>query len=56
MRRYCRWMEEGYLSSTGECFDIGMTVSDALYRFPDNDEAFAGQTAELGRPEDDMFQ
>ncbi|GAB3383623.1 ADP-ribosylglycohydrolase family protein [Massilia agri] len=44
MRRYCRWMEEGYLSSTGECFDIGMTVSDALQRFLDEDEAFAGST------------
>lgn len=44
MRRYCRWMEEGYLSSTGECFDIGMTVSDALYRFLDDDDAFAGST------------
>ena len=21
--RYCRWLEEGYLSSTGRCFDIG---------------------------------
>lgn len=44
MRRYCRWMEEAYLSSTGECFDIGMTVSDALQRFLDDGEPFAGST------------
>ena len=32
-QRYCRWRDEGYLSSNGRCFDIGMTVSDALRRF-----------------------
>lgn len=26
MDRYLRWYEEGYLSSTGTCFDIGNTV------------------------------
>ncbi|MBV1919738.1 MAG: ADP-ribosylglycohydrolase family protein, partial [Pseudomonadales bacterium] len=30
MNRYCNWWQYGYMSSTGECFDIGMTVSDAL--------------------------
>ena len=30
MRRYVRWRDEGYMSSTGCCFDIGNTVSDAL--------------------------
>jgi ADP-ribosyl-[dinitrogen reductase] hydrolase len=44
MRRYCRWMDEGYLSSTGECFDIGTTVSMALRRFQAGGEAFAGST------------
>jgi len=29
MQRYLRWYREGYLSSTGECFDIGSTVSAA---------------------------
>jgi len=33
MERYCRWYEEGYLSSTGQCFDIGNTVRSALERF-----------------------
>jgi ADP-ribosyl-[dinitrogen reductase] hydrolase len=26
MRRYLRWYRNGYLSSTGTCFDIGGTV------------------------------
>src|SRR5437667_8917555 len=42
MRRYCRWQEDGFLSSTGECFDIGRTVAAALDRFRENGEPFAG--------------
>ncbi len=45
MRRYLRWYREGYLSSTGTCFDIGMTVSAALRRFEQSGEPFAGDTA-----------
>ena len=30
MDRYCRWHEEGYLSSNARFFDIGNTVRDAL--------------------------
>jgi ADP-ribosylglycohydrolase len=33
MNLYRRWYESGYLSSTGECFDIGITVRTALNRF-----------------------
>lgn len=33
MQRYCRWRSEGYMSSTGQCFDIGNTVAQALDRF-----------------------
>jgi ADP-ribosylglycohydrolase len=33
MNLYRRWYETGYLSSTGECFDIGMTVRAALSKF-----------------------
>jgi len=33
MTRYCRWKNEGYLSSNGRCFDIGATVGDALRQF-----------------------
>ena len=30
MDRYCDWYQNGYLSSTGRCFDIGNTVRQAL--------------------------
>lgn len=33
MRRYCRWKNEGYLSSNGAAFDIGNTVRTALQKF-----------------------
>jgi ADP-ribosylglycohydrolase len=33
LRRYVRWYREGYRSSTGTCFDIGITVRQALQRF-----------------------
>jgi ADP-ribosyl-[dinitrogen reductase] hydrolase len=42
MRRYCAWYERGYLSSTGRCFDIGMTVRGALARFRQLGNPFAG--------------
>jgi ADP-ribosyl-[dinitrogen reductase] hydrolase len=42
MERYCRWAEEGYLSSNGRCFDIGRTVSAALRRFRETGEPVSG--------------
>jgi len=33
MQRYLRWLDEGYLSSTGKFFDIGATIRAALERF-----------------------
>ena len=44
MRHYCRWMDEGYLSSTGECFDIGLAVSAALRRFQQTGDPYNGST------------
>ncbi len=44
MERYCRWWREGYLSSTGKCFDIGNTVSHALTKFLDTKNPFCGST------------
>lgn len=32
IRRYRRWMNEGHLSSTGACFDIGNQTRSALTR------------------------
>src|SRR5438874_9670654 len=33
LQLYCRWWQNGYLSSTGRCFDIGNTTSAALERY-----------------------
>ena len=44
MHRYVRWWREGYLSSTGTCFDIGNTVSGALSRFVRHGDPCAGST------------
>lgn len=45
MGRYLNWWHWGYLSSTGECFDIGMTVRDALTRYQETGDPFAGSVA-----------
>ena len=42
MQRYVRWWREGYLSSTGECFDIGITTRGALSRFMQHGDPYAG--------------
>lgn len=44
MARYRNWMEWGYLSSTGSCFDIGMTVRDALNRYAPGADPYCGST------------
>lgn len=44
MDRYVSWWKEGYLSSNGRCFDIGGTVSQALYRYRQNGIPFSGST------------
>ena len=44
MARYCLWVDSGYLSSTGTCFDIGRTVADALAKFRRTGNPFAGST------------
>lgn len=46
MERYCRWASEGYLSSTGRCFDIGNTVSQALRRYRHSKDPLAGSDEE----------
>jgi ADP-ribosylglycohydrolase len=44
LRRYVRWWREGYMSSTGTCFDIGNTTRDALARFERTGEPYCGST------------
>lgn len=45
MERYVRWWREGYLSSTGRCFDIGNTVQAALTAYQASGEPFSGSTS-----------
>ncbi len=47
MRRYARWLREGYLSSIGVCFDIGNTTRSALSRFEEAGDPYAG-SSDLG--------
>lgn len=44
LSRYLRWYREGYLSSTGVCFDIGNTVRQALHRFEHTHAPDCGST------------
>lgn len=42
LERYWRWYREGYMSSTGRCFDIGNTVRRALTTFKETGEPYCG--------------
>jgi ADP-ribosylglycohydrolase len=42
MARYVQWWKNGYFSSTGVCFDIGMTIRGALGRFLRDGNPIAG--------------
>jgi len=44
MERYLRWYRQGHLSSNGRCFDIGMTVRQALGRFERTGEPYSGSS------------
>lgn len=44
MNRYLDWYEHGYLSSTGQCFDIGNTVRQALLQYKLSGNPFSGST------------
>lgn len=44
MGRYLNWWKWGYLSSTGDCFDIGLTVREALAAFQESSNPFSGST------------
>lgn len=44
MNRYVNWWQWGYHSSTGECFDIGMTTAKALQKYLVTGDPFAGST------------
>ena len=44
MTRYVRWASEGYMSSNGRCFDIGIATRGALQRFERSANPLAGST------------
>jgi ADP-ribosyl-[dinitrogen reductase] hydrolase len=44
MNRYVLWLDEGYWSSNGVCFDIGGTTRIALGKFKRTGEPFCGST------------
>ncbi len=44
MERYTRWVGQGYLSSTGTCFDFGRTVARALAKFVRYHDPYSGST------------
>jgi len=44
MGRYLNWWRHGYLSSTGECFDIGNATREALEEYCRTQDPFAGST------------
>ncbi len=47
MDRYVKWYREGYMSSTGHCFDIGGTVCDALEKYETTGKPFSGSADPL---------
>ena len=44
MARYANWYEWGYWSSTGVCFDIGITTKGAIHQFLLTGEALSGSS------------
>ena len=46
MNRYCDWYLNGYMSSNGDCFDIGVTVSTALRAYLKTKDPFSGSIDE----------
>jgi len=46
MKRYLAWYRHGENSSTGRCFDIGITTRTALNRFEQSGDPLSGPTSE----------
>ncbi len=44
LEKYLKWFNEGYNSSTGECFDIGNATKQALYLFENSGQPYCGNT------------
>lgn len=46
LEKYLLWRNQGYCSSNGKCFDIGMTVVEALSNYVRTGNEFSGSTDE----------
>lgn len=44
MEKYLKWYHKGYMSSNGTCFDIGLTVRQALSQFELTQSPYSGST------------
>ncbi len=44
LNRYLLWYREGHLSSTGQCFDIGVTTQRALANYEATKDPYSGPT------------
>lgn len=44
LTKYVRWWQRGYMSATGQCFDVGNTTCIALSRFERTGEPYCGST------------
>lgn len=44
MNRFVNWWRHGYMSATGECFDIGVATEQALARYERSGDPYAGST------------
>lgn len=44
MDRYVKWMDEGYMSSNGVCFDIGFATKNSLNDYKDLGDPYSGET------------
>ncbi len=42
IKRFHQWFREGYMSCTGNCFDIGNTTKAALLRFEEHSDLYSG--------------
>lgn len=44
LKKYVQWFRNGHLSSTGDCFDIGNTVANALHHYQKTRNDYCGST------------
>lgn len=44
LEKYTKWLKDGYMSSTGVCFDIGSATYKAINNFNDTGDFFSGDT------------